>query len=283
MHSVPPVDFLVIGHMVRDVVPDGYRVGGTATYAAYTAHRLGWRTGVLTRVGPDLEIPAELVGVTICRLPATCTTTFENIYQDGERQQFLHVVAPGIGPEDVPIVWRKAKVVLLGPLDDEVDPGLAALFPNARLGVTPQGWMRAWDTEKRIHYKRWTSAEKVLAHAQALVVSEEDLRDEPQLLSEYAARVEVMVVTQAARGATLYWQGQRCPVAPRPTREVDPTGAGDVFAAAFLIRWWETDDPLSAARFANVVASFSVEGPGITAIPSREQVEAWLADHPMDG
>ncbi len=38
-----------------------------------------------------------------------------------------------------------------------------------------------------------------------------------------------------------------------------------VFAAAFLIRLAETQDPCEAARFANVVASFSVEKPGMPA------------------
>jgi sugar/nucleoside kinase (ribokinase family) len=57
---------------------------------------------------------------------------------------------------------------------------------------------------------------------------------------------------------------------------VDPTGAGDVFAPAFMIRLIETGDPCEAAQFANVVASFSIEGPGVTGIPMRKQVEAYL-------
>jgi len=43
-----------------------------------------------------------------------------------------------------------------------------------------------------------------------------------------------------------------------------------------MIRLIETGDPHEAAQFANVVASFSVEGPGVTAIPHRQQVEAYL-------
>jgi len=80
----------------------------------------------------------------------------------------------------------------------------------------------------------------------------------------------------------VYHQGQVRHFPTRPAHEVDPTGAGDVFAAAFLIRLRETaqsptgEDPWEAARFANVVASFSVEGPGVSAIPRREQVEAYL-------
>ena len=55
--------------------------------------------------------------------------------------------------------------------------------------------------------------------------------------------------------------------------EVDPTGAGDVFATAFFVRLHETGDAVQAARFANAAASFVVEGPGVSCIPSRAQVE----------
>ena len=61
-----------------------------------------------------------------------------------------------------------------------------------------------------------------------------------------------------------------------PVAEVDPTGAGDVFAAAFLIRLQETQDPIAAARFANATASFCVQAPGVTGIPTRAMVEERL-------
>jgi sugar/nucleoside kinase (ribokinase family) len=75
----------------------------------------------------------------------------------------------------------------------------------------------------------------------------------------------------------VFVDGECHEVPPRPTDEVDPTGAGDVFTAAFLVRMEETRDPLMAARFANAVASFSVEQAGTQGIPTRDQVEEWLA------
>ena len=64
---------------------------------------------------------------------------------------------------------------------------------------------------------------------------------------------------------------------PPGRREVDPTGAGDVFAAAYLIRYHETGDPYEAAQFANLVASFSVEAPGTEGIPTRDEVLTYLS------
>jgi len=108
------------------------------------------------------------------------------------------------------------------------------------------------------------------------VLSEEDLGGDLAPLHEYVRLCPTVVFTTGWQGATVFFKGERYEVLPRPTHEVDPTGAGDVFTAAFLIRLEETGDPLLAARFANVVASFSVEQSGTAGIPTRAQVEKWL-------
>ncbi|MBI2468198.1 MAG: hypothetical protein HYV62_10340, partial [Candidatus Rokubacteria bacterium] len=67
-------------------------------------------------------------------------------------------------------------------------------------------------------------------------------------------------------------------VAPAPAVEVEPTGAGDVFAAAFLIRYNATGDPWDAAAFAAVAGALTVEGEGIAGVPTRERLlERWRA------
>jgi sugar/nucleoside kinase (ribokinase family) len=57
---------------------------------------------------------------------------------------------------------------------------------------------------------------------------------------------------------------------------VDPTGAGDVFAAGFLVRYQETGDPLEAAAFGACAASCAVEGVGTTALGDRDEVQRRL-------
>ena len=60
----------------------------------------------------------------------------------------------------------------------------------------------------------------------------------------------------------------------KPLEEIkDPTGAGDCFGAAFLVRYAETGDIEEAGRFASCVGSFVVEKEGIEGIPVRETVE----------
>ena len=61
---------------------------------------------------------------------------------------------------------------------------------------------------------------------------------------------------------------------------MDPTGAGDVFAAAFLTRLSETGNLDLAARFAASAASISVSREGTLAIAERRQIEERMAQHP---
>ncbi|MEA3335965.1 MAG: PfkB family carbohydrate kinase [Chloroflexota bacterium] len=277
------MDFLTLGHITRDLVPGGYTVGGTVTYASVAAMRLGWKPGVITRTGPDIDLPDVYNRIELLPLPSEKTTTFQNIYTPTGRVQKLHTVAWPIGPEDIPSSWqREPKIVLLGPLANEIKPDVSSMFPDALVGVVPQGWMRAWNEQGLVSPKPWDSAEEILPHVDVLVLSFEDI-DHDLGRAEHCWELlgnGLMVLTRGRDGCDVYFRGDTTRVEPRPAEEVDPTGAGDVFAAAFLIRLFETGDPLNAARFANVAASFNIEGSGIDGIPERGQIENWLAEHP---
>jgi sugar/nucleoside kinase (ribokinase family) len=84
----------------------------------------------------------------------------------------------------------------------------------------------------------------------------------------------VLVVTQGARGCTVFVNGKHAQHFPAlPRTQVDPTGAGDVFAAAFFIHLYETQDPWTSARFANQVAAISVTRPGLDGVPTPDEVD----------
>lgn len=282
------IDFLIIGHIVQDVVPDGYTVGGTATYMAITARNLGRTPGIVTRLAPDFVLPEVLRDIQIARVDSPHTTTFHNIYHDGHRQQFLLNVADPLQPEDIPPAWRTAPIVHLGPLARELDARFVHLFPGALVGVTPQGWLRQWDdpspfdsaqggSGRRVRMRPWEEARDILPHVDVLVLSEEDLNGDKKLMDEYIKSTRIAVVTQGAQGCNVFANGASQHVPGFPAREVDPTGAGDVFAGAFLVRLSETHDPFEAARFANATAAFCVQAPGVTGIPTRGMVEERLS------
>jgi sugar/nucleoside kinase (ribokinase family) len=274
----PEPEFLVVGHVTRDVVPSapgGFVYGGTVTFAALTAHRLGHRAAVLTRCAAEPALSAYLDGIALERLPAEATTTFENIYTPHGREQYVRYAAPPIPAEAVPATWRGAPVVHLGPLVQEVPAALAEVFPAAALvGATPQGWLRAWDDRGRVQTPApWAEAERILARVDVLVFSPEDVGGDHALLRRYAEMAGLAVVTEDRLGCTVWQSGKREHFPAFEAVAVDPTGAGDVFAAAFFLRYAATRDAPQSARYANCVASFAVEAWGPAALPTPEQVE----------
>ena len=290
-----PINFLAIGHITHDLTPDGFRFGGTVSFASVTARRLGWQPGILTRVAPEglLQGPAPtepvdviapdgspLAGTPIHLLPSATSTTFTNIYRDGVRTQVVAELAEPVMPADLPAAWTDVPVVLLGPLVKDVPASWTAVFPRALLGVTPQGWMRRWDAAGHVSPTRWENAASFLHRADVAVLSREDVGGDDDYIADLARLARLLVITDGWHGATIYMDGASQRVPPRSTSEVDPTGAGDVFATSFLLRLAETGDPLVAARFANVTASMSVEAPGMDSIPYRDRVEEWLERNP---
>lgn len=286
------VDLLLIGHVTRDLLGEtprsGWRLGGTVSFAAITALRLGRKPTIITRAAQasDLgELPNEVERHV---LPARDTTTFANIYTPQGRVQYCYTPAPAIRAEDIPTQLHHPNVVLLGPLVNEIGPDVPALFDDDTLVVAvPQGWMRRWDETGRVFAKEWETAEAILPHLDVLVLSLEDIAFDLSRLEPFFRHVPTVVVTEYRDGSTLYQRNANgeiveTKIPPRKANEVDPTGAGDIFATSFLLRMQETGDPIQSARFANITASFGVEHPGVTGIPSRQQVLDYMAQHPFD-
>ncbi|HET9111759.1 MAG TPA: PfkB family carbohydrate kinase [Ktedonobacterales bacterium] len=291
--SAPDVDqrhigALIVGHITRDLLPDGgWRPGGAALYAGVTARQLGMRPGIVTSAPPDLCVRAmEILGdVPMVAVPADEATTYENIYTPTGRVQYVRARARTISAADIPPFWRKCAVALLAPVAGEVAPSLADSLHAPVIGAAPQGWLREWDADGRVRPRDLTEDEaEALGRLSALVLSREDLTGPgadsatlaatSQTLAEWSRLVPSLVVTRGPEGADLWRAG----VAERhpgcAVREVDPTGAGDVFAMSFVGALGRGGEAGEAVDFANRVAALSVEGEGHSAIPTPQQIAA---------
>jgi len=279
LNPVPlePVDYLVIGHVAHDLTPEGPRLGGTVAYSALTARALGLRVGILTASGPETSLD-PLNEIRLISHESPQSTTFENIYTEHGRIQYLRAQASRIDLHQVPQLWRQAPIIHLGPIANEVDSVLPSDFSPSLFGITPQGWMRQWDSEGRVSPALWPDAESALKQAGAVVLSREDVGGDDELIESMAGHTRVLAVTESAAGCVLYWHGDRRRFRAPDVKEVDATGAGDVFAAAFFVRLLHTRDPWEAARFATLIASHSVTRPGLEGIPTKREVEESLLE-----
>ena len=272
-----PVDYLVIGHVAHDLTPDGPRVGGTVAYSALTARALGMKVGIVTAAGPETLLNV-LNDIPVISQTSPQSTTYENIYTEHGRIQYLRARAQRIDLNQVPESWRHASIIHLGPIADEMDSVLPKTFSPALLGLTPQGWMRQWDAQNRVSMRSWENAEPALARAHAVVISREDVNGNDELIEHMAHQTRILAVTEGLAGCVLYWNGDRRRFNAPKVDEVDATGAGDVFAAAFFMRLLKTRDPWEAARFATVLASRSVTRLGLDGIPTAREIEESLVE-----
>lgn len=275
--TLEPIDYLLVGHVTQDVTPQGFALGGTVSYAALTARAFGKRVGIVTACREDLALP-ELDGITVLRKKSPVNSTFENIPTDLGRIQYIRAVAEKITAEDIPPVWRNTPIVHLGPVAAELELNLARAFPNSLLGITPQGWLRAWDEKGHVSFTDWPGGIDVLQHAKVVVLSLEDVRGNEDVIQEYSVDVPVFVVTEGASGARIYWNGDVRYIRPPQEVELDPVGAGDIFAASFFIRYYDTRDPWESARVATQIAARSVTRPKLAGVPTPAEVHAVLTE-----
>ncbi len=287
---IMPLIFWLLVTLPRDLFendPDssGYTVGGTVSFAAVTARRLGYDPVVLTRAADNIDLAVIEEHAEVIVLSSPTTTTFANIYTPTGRVQYCYTPARPIRAADIDSRLQRAHIVLLGPLVGEIPVEVAAIFPEETLvAAVPQGWMRRWDASGLVSPISWENAEQILPHVDVLILSIEDVGGDTGQIDRFLRLVPLVIMTEYKEGSTVYRRtGDLVDVVrvpPRPAQEVDPTGAGDIFATAFLLRMRQTGNPIEAARYANITASFGVEGIGVGGIPRHQTVIDYMTQHP---
>jgi sugar/nucleoside kinase (ribokinase family) len=272
-------EFVAIGHVTLDRFGDVVRPGGAALYAAVTAARLGLSAGILTSHADDFPLELLPPRIELVSVPAAATTVFEHGQAAGERRLRVLATAQPLGVDDLPEDWRDPDLVLLAPVVNEVDGALATAFEGATLAAEAQGWLREVARDGAVHARTWPSPKGVLSRLQALFLSGADVRGQEAAMMEWVQRVPVTAVTAGARGALLYVNGDRYEVRPRRARQIYPTGAGDVFAATWLVRYRLSGDPWEAAEAATCAASLAVEAEGWSGVPDAAALEAAVKDY----
>lgn len=271
------VDYLAVGHITVDVSGDEKRIGGSVAYAALTAQALGMRAGIVTAWAEEIPL-GPLQDIPIFNLGADQSTSFENIYTSAGRQQRLLAQASFLEFHHIPEAWRSPRVLHVAPVAREVSPRILKYFPDSTIGLTPQGWLREWDEQGNVRLADWEESDHILGRADATIIGLEDVNGDQARIERMATACPVLVVTDGPRGATLYSHGDEQKIEAPLVTEVDPTGAGDIFAAAFFVRLHLTGDALDAARFATQLAAHSVGRPGLEGVPSQDEIYDLMAE-----
>ena len=281
-----PPYFLSLGFITHDkpfFKPSNFNksfIGGASAYSAILARNFGFDSAIVTSVGRDFEDFGALKGIRLAYQIGESTTTFYNKPLEegggeggGRRVQYVTSVAERIKEETIPKGWYNAKIVYVCPVLNELEEEIIRKFERSMIGVAPQGWMRSVGKGGRIEKKRWEKANEVLQKVDFVIMSDEDVFEED--VAEYVEHANIFVLTRGRNGAELYLNkgSYHEHIDAVEREEVDATGAGDVFGAAFLLRFNETKDAVESAKFASCAASFVVEKVGVEGVPYREEVE----------
>jgi sugar/nucleoside kinase (ribokinase family) len=209
-------------------------------------------------------------------VPSDATTTFENVYTAAGRRQRVPALARQITLDDIPESWRTAPLIALCPVFHDCHPALGAALQRdgSLVALGAQGWLRQLVDDQVVVSP--VDPDPVWLSGDAVFVSEEDVSD-PENVAAWRGKVPIVVLTRASRGASVWEEGCRVDVRAVEAPEVDPTGAGDVFMVAFMVRYCETGSAAKAARFAAAAAALAVGRPGFEGIGTRDEIESLLS------
>lgn len=289
----------MVGHVTHDRYPGGFKAGGCAYYGAEVHRRLKGHTHLLSVVGDDFSCDAALTDIAHTKARRGQTTVFANYYpEDAPRVQLLEAIAPDVSPDLCPPEWLDADLVHLAPVLGEVrlSDWLKARREVAKRGLVAiniQGWIKVGGEPiedaaalESLHergvapgalqvvQKPWEVDAEAFQGVDIACLSEEDLIGQGDLLDRLLSVVPTVALTLGTRGSRIFQKGRTFEVGIFPTEAVDPTGAGDVFAATFTHHLMLGADALDAARQASAASSIVVEGLGPSTLHRLDEAPA---------
>jgi len=191
----------------------------------------------------------------------------------GDRTLDVLGVADPIRSADIPAPFLDSKFIIIGPILGEVNFELIRFLhenSHARLFLDPQGLVRAIGGDGRVthacdedEFKRIAKLVDYIKpneHESETITGERDPVQAAYRLREMSEAVPI--VTLAERGSILISDKKLYRIPAFPTTANDPTGAGDVYAGAFITYILQHGNDVEAALFASAAASIMVEQVG---------------------
>jgi hypothetical protein len=230
-------------------------------------------------------------GVAIQAAAISHAPVFRNEETRSGRVQTLVAAASRLPPTAIPVAWRDAPAWSLVPVADEVgDEWAPALPPDVPVAFGWQGLLRRLVPGVQVT-RRPPRRSPLLSRSTVVGVSWQDLAadmDSDELLALLEPGT-TLLLTDGLNGGRLRRRDESGRLESEAYRAtpakavVDPTGAGDVFLAAFLavtIRPELAGPGNAEARadlqFAAAAASLVVEGVGLAAVPNLDDVRTRL-------
>jgi sugar/nucleoside kinase (ribokinase family) len=286
-------DIVTVGHFAVDHIQSRRlgttkkMLGGSPAYVSMAARKLDACVGVVSKVGDDFpqeyikllsSKKVDLFGVK--KTKNGSTTSFVLRYMNGNRQLLLKSHAPPILTEDVSLAF-KAKAIHVAPIAGEISCEVIEELCKRTdtLSLDPQGFLRTFDAKGRVNLKKWADRRileqvdvfKSSLHEIRKIASSKSLEVSMKKIQDFG--VKIVIVTLGSKGAALLFDKTlyRIPVI-QPKEQIDLTGAGDVFAGAFLAEFINKRELVWCACAGSAMASLKVESVGPLFLGEKEAI-----------
>lgn len=278
-----------------------YASGAPAIFAVAAA-RLGLASAFIGGIGDDafgrlvrMRLAQEKVDITYLQTVPGYSTgmAFVGYSADGSREFVFHLrhsAAGALNDSLIPAGYLSAvrRFHISGSALALSDASRSAcrrvltsmLSAGGRLSLDPnlRPELMALDKAREVLAPYLAKADLILPtaeEARALTGADDDEEAATRLLGD---KERIVVLKRGAQGCTVFSQGARLDAPGHTVAEVDPTGAGDCFNAAFLLGLDASWDLAHVARFANAAGALAVtkQGP-MEGAPTVRQIEDFLA------
>lgn len=275
-----------IGNPVYDLIstplvnPSDRVLSGCSTNACLAFSKLGLDGFLIGNVGDDfsgkLMNDLEKRGIKFKLYRSAQTGGFQLQYYDNHGNRHLSILgnAGDIEFEFIPDM-KDANFILFGPILSELSADFGCKlreYTSVPIFLDPQGTLRKISDKKIVHeitedFIELTKLSEVIKanELETEIVTGVSPRSNPhravEMLHKFGAKVSI--VTLAEAGSIIYDGISFIEIPPYSTSAVDPTGAGDTYAAGFIYKYLsDPNDLFSAGCFGSAVASIMVENTG---------------------
>lgn len=243
---------LLVGNVTVDLVDGKKALGGAVAYAAAVASALRVKAYIVTAGGEDADL-SVFKGHKVHLVKTADTLTFEHSYTWwGHRRKLKVTKQPDVvlTADHVPRWWRRARVVVLGPLtpQDMDCSSFLNLYSGSRMdritgfqqqiGLFAQGLQRGLDAGKVVPYKTPSPAlVSALGPSVSVFLSDVETDPWPQgNIKGLASKSARWLVTRGDQGAHEFSPDGNITHLPAvKTSALDTNGAGDTFGTAYMM------------------------------------------------
>ncbi len=274
---------LLIGSITHSLAkyPDGVkeRFGGGVMYGGRTAAKLGIDTTVVTVGADDIEGGVEelrSLGVDVVRVNRKSSNNFSNDYTKEPREMLLRsVVEASIEASDVKLNVEDYDCIVLIPIYREIGDSLLSLFAKKTVLLDLQGFARSLEQKNTegLYPKTqsdWVNIDQCIGKIEILKLSREDIEgiksvadiktDEDKMKFFVERGFPIVILTRDVESVIVATKGGIAKVPAFKVDSQDTAGAGEVFAIAFMYKYFETRDAVESTKFANACAALKISG-----------------------